>query len=134
MKDMKKMKGREFCNLSNKVIGCAIEVHKTLGSGLLESTYQQCLAHELRSVDLIIPESMAQDFGFTVVLGKQAHSRLRNCFSSAAVESKGKSGSGIIELPFLTAAFRFNIIQPLSCRFFSFRVTLCIIKCFLCRL
>ena len=41
------MKGREFCNLSNKVIGCAIEVHKTLGSGLLESTYQQCLAHEL---------------------------------------------------------------------------------------
>jgi len=29
------------------VIGCAIEVHKTLGPGLLESTYQQCLAHEL---------------------------------------------------------------------------------------
>jgi len=33
--------------LSNKVIGCAIEVHKALGPGLLESTYQQCLAHEL---------------------------------------------------------------------------------------
>ena len=47
MKDMKKMKGREFSDLSNKVIGCAIEVHKTLGPGLLESTYQQCLAHEL---------------------------------------------------------------------------------------
>jgi len=102
MKDMKKMKGREFCNLSNKVIGCAIEVHKTLGSGLLESTYQQCLAHELRSVDLIIPESMAQDFGFTVVLGKQAHSRLRNYFSRAAVESKDKSDSGIIEFSFLS--------------------------------
>ena len=41
------MKGREFSDLSNKVIGCAIEVHKTLGPGLLESTYQQCLAHEL---------------------------------------------------------------------------------------
>lgn len=45
---MKHMKGREFSNLSNKVIGCAIEVHKTLGPGLLESTYQQCLAHELK--------------------------------------------------------------------------------------
>ena len=41
------MKGRNFSDLSNKVIGCAIEVHKTLGSGLLESTYQQCLAREL---------------------------------------------------------------------------------------
>ena len=55
----------------------------------------------LRSEDLIIPESMAQDFGFTDVLGKQAHSRLRNCFSSAAVESKDKSDSGIIEFSFL---------------------------------
>lgn len=33
--------------LTQKVIGCAIEVHRTLGPGLLESTYQQCLAHEL---------------------------------------------------------------------------------------
>ncbi len=41
------MEKRVFSDLSNKVIGCAIEVHKTLGPGLLESTYQQCLAHEL---------------------------------------------------------------------------------------
>ncbi len=34
--------------LSNKVIGCAIEVHRELGSGLLESTYEHCLAHELK--------------------------------------------------------------------------------------
>jgi GxxExxY protein len=32
---------------TEKVIGCAIEAHRTLGPGLLESTYQQCLAHEL---------------------------------------------------------------------------------------
>ena len=37
----------EFDNLSNHVIGCALEVHKALGPGLLESAYQQCLAHEL---------------------------------------------------------------------------------------
>lgn len=39
----------EFDELSNRVIGCAIEVHRHLGPGLLESTYEQCLAHELRS-------------------------------------------------------------------------------------
>lgn len=33
--------------LTKKVIGCAIEVHRVLGPGLLESAYEQCLAHEL---------------------------------------------------------------------------------------
>lgn len=33
--------------LSNEIIGAAIEVHKQLGPGLLESAYEYCLAHEL---------------------------------------------------------------------------------------
>ncbi len=37
----------EFDELSRNVIGCAIEVHRALGPGLLESTYRQCLACEL---------------------------------------------------------------------------------------
>ena len=37
----------EFDELSRQVIGCAIEVHRNLGPGLLESTYRQCLACEL---------------------------------------------------------------------------------------
>lgn len=37
----------EFDELSNKVIGLAIEVHRELGPGLLENTYKQCLAYEL---------------------------------------------------------------------------------------
>jgi len=37
----------EFDELSKRVIGCAIEVHRELGPGLLESTYEQCLAREL---------------------------------------------------------------------------------------
>ena len=36
----------DFDELSNRVIGCALEVHRELGPGLLESTYEQCLAHE----------------------------------------------------------------------------------------
>ena len=35
-------------HLSSKIIGSAIEVHKALGPGLLESSYQKCLCHELR--------------------------------------------------------------------------------------
>lgn len=34
-------------NLSYKVIGCAIEVHKYLGPGLLESVYEKCFLREL---------------------------------------------------------------------------------------
>ena len=34
-------------DLTDKIIGAALEVHRTLGPGLLESTYAACLAHEL---------------------------------------------------------------------------------------
>ena len=36
----------EINNLTGKIIGAAIEVHKTLGPGLLESAYEECLCHE----------------------------------------------------------------------------------------
>ncbi len=45
-KELEMINTDKFSELSNKVIGCAIEVHKALGPGLLESTYQQCLCHE----------------------------------------------------------------------------------------
>ena len=32
--------------LTGKIIGAAIEVHKALGPGLLESAYEECLCHE----------------------------------------------------------------------------------------
>src|SRR4029077_2606169 len=44
----------EFDELSRSVIGCAIEVHSTLGPGLLESTYLQCLARELSHAQIAI--------------------------------------------------------------------------------
>ena len=48
----------EINELTNQIIGAAIEVHKAFGPGLLESIYEDCLAVELRLRG--IPCSLAQ--------------------------------------------------------------------------
>lgn len=50
--------------LSNKIIGCAIEVHKSLGPGLLESAYQECLAYKLREIGLSVEKEKAMPLVF----------------------------------------------------------------------
>jgi len=40
--------------ITGQIIGAAIEVHKELGPGLLESVYKICLAHELRSRGIVV--------------------------------------------------------------------------------
>jgi len=40
------MENKDMDDLSRKIIGCIIEVHRQLGAGLLESTYSECLAYE----------------------------------------------------------------------------------------
>ena len=40
--------------ISYKIIGCAIEVHKHLGPGLLESVYEPCFIDEMRSAGLFV--------------------------------------------------------------------------------
>jgi GxxExxY protein len=42
--------------ITRRIIGAAIEVHKTLGPGLLESVYQACLAYELRQSGFKVDE------------------------------------------------------------------------------
>ncbi len=42
----------ELNDITGKIIECAIKVHKVLGPGLLESTYEVCLAHELKKAGL----------------------------------------------------------------------------------
>jgi GxxExxY protein len=39
-------------DITHAIIGAAIEVHKHLGPGLLESAYEECLAHELQLREL----------------------------------------------------------------------------------
>jgi GxxExxY protein len=40
--------------IANKIIGCAIEVHKALGPGLLESAYKECLFYKLQQDGLSV--------------------------------------------------------------------------------
>ena len=46
--------------LTEIVIGCAIEVHRNLGAGLLENTYERCLAYELsmKNIPFIVQASI----------------------------------------------------------------------------
>lgn len=45
--------------ITERIIGAAIEVHRALGPGLLESTYQACLDHELRQRGLFVEREKA---------------------------------------------------------------------------
>jgi len=63
--------------LSKIIIGCAIEVHKNLGPGLLESAYQECLYYELKQLGLkvqkekpmpIIYKEVKLDHGYRIDL------------------------------------------------------------------
>ena len=42
--------------ISHRIIGAAIEVHRHLGPGLLESAYQSCLTYELKQLGLKVEE------------------------------------------------------------------------------
>lgn len=42
----------EIDEITGEIIGCCIEIHRTLGPGLLESAYEECLAYELTKAGL----------------------------------------------------------------------------------
>ena len=46
-------------DIAYKIVGCAIEVHKHLGPGLLESVYEPCMIHELSSSGLSVISQVA---------------------------------------------------------------------------
>lgn len=37
-------------DITEQIIGCALEVHRALGPGLLESAYEECVAYELKQI------------------------------------------------------------------------------------
>ena len=54
--------------VSGKVILAAIEVHRTLGPGLLESAYEQCLCHELNLQGLAFKRQVDQPIHYKGLL------------------------------------------------------------------
>ena len=50
--------------LTAKVIGCAIEVHRALGPGLLESVYLHALAHELKLQEIAFKMEQPLQVGY----------------------------------------------------------------------
>ena len=60
--------------LTNRIIACAIEVHKTLGPGLLESVYQECMVVELQSANLDVESDWRVPIEYK---GRRIRSKLR---------------------------------------------------------
>jgi GxxExxY protein len=67
----------EINEVTREIIGAAIEVHRALGPGLLESVYEVCLVHELRKRRLrvepqfpipVVYDSIKLDIGYRVDL------------------------------------------------------------------
>lgn len=63
--------------ISYKIIGAAIEIHKSIGLGLLESAYESALAYELRELDFNVEQqkpmpyiykNVRQDIGYRIDL------------------------------------------------------------------
>jgi len=48
-----------FSEITDKIIRCAIEVHKTLGPGFIESIYEQALIHELKQAGLKVNQQVS---------------------------------------------------------------------------
>ncbi|MCC6838017.1 MAG: GxxExxY protein [Bacteroidia bacterium] len=60
-------------DIAYEIVGCAIEVHKELGPGLLESIYEKCLVEELlaqgfkvESQSLVLLKYKGKDLGFNL--------------------------------------------------------------------
>ncbi|HTY08603.1 MAG TPA: GxxExxY protein, partial [Candidatus Edwardsbacteria bacterium] len=54
-------------DIARIIVDSAIKVHRTLGPGLLESAYQQCLAYELRQQGLKVESELPQPLQYQSV-------------------------------------------------------------------
>ena len=59
--------------IANRVIGCAINVHRELGPGLLESAYEQCLQYELEQVGMLVCRQVSLPINYKGLILKQGY-------------------------------------------------------------
>lgn len=57
--------------LSGKIIGAAIEVHRNLGPGMLESTYEECLKFELENIGLKVEQQKEFSINYKGIIKKK---------------------------------------------------------------
>jgi GxxExxY protein len=53
--------------IANRIVGLALEVHKALGPGLLESAYKECLAYKIRQAGLVMEKEKPMPLVFEEV-------------------------------------------------------------------
>jgi len=71
-KEKRRGSAAELNAITEAIIGAAIEVHRELGPGLLESVYETCLTHELRERGFTVEQQRPQHVhynGFTIEAG-----------------------------------------------------------------
>jgi GxxExxY protein len=56
---------KSVTELSYKIIGCAIKVHKSLGPGLLESIYEKCLKYELENQGYEVKQQLKVNIAYS---------------------------------------------------------------------
>ncbi len=72
-RDTETQRKAEYDLLSERVIGAAIEVHKHLGPGLLESAYENCLCHELYLRKLSFKRQLSLDITYKGIQVESAY-------------------------------------------------------------
>jgi len=63
----------ELNEITEKIIGAAIEVHRHLGPGLLESAYEECLCYELDHAGLMFQRQVHLPIRYKGILLQSAH-------------------------------------------------------------
>jgi len=81
-----------YKDLTEKVIGAAIEVHKTLGSGFLEYVYQEALCYELRLRKIAFESQKELDIRYKDFLVPKKYTPDFLVEDSVIVEIKANSG------------------------------------------
>ena len=69
-------------DVAREIVDSAIKVHRILGPGLLESTYQKCLKHELRRRGLFVETELELPIiyeGVTIDAGYRIDMRVEHC-------------------------------------------------------
>jgi GxxExxY protein len=63
----------ELNEITERIIGAAIEVHRHLGPGLLESAYEECLCYELNQAGLMFQRQVHLPIRYKGILLQSAH-------------------------------------------------------------